>query len=73
MPATVSAAQPERSRERAELSRRLRKLERVFRIDAIRSEALGAQQVVDYYEQCVDAYRKHHSAEGALHMALNEG
>ncbi len=67
--ATVSAAQ----RERTELSRRLRKLERVFRIGEIRAQALGASQVVAYYEQCFDAYRKYHSAAGAVHMALNDG
>jgi ubiquinone/menaquinone biosynthesis C-methylase UbiE len=29
--------------------------------------------VVQYYEDCHDAYRKYHSADGAVHMALNEG
>lgn len=76
MPETVSAA-PTRNaalaRESAGLSRRLRKLERVFAVDAIQGQPLGAQQVVDYYEHCHDAYRKYHSAEGAVHMALNDG
>lgn len=76
MPETVSAAPADtaaRVRESAALSRRLRKLERVFRVGAIQSQALGAQQVVDYYENCHDAYRKYHSADGAVHMALNDG
>lgn len=64
MPATVSAA---------ELSRRLRKLERVFDVAAIQSQPLPAEQVAAYYDNCHDAYRKYHSAEGAVHMALNEG
>jgi ubiquinone/menaquinone biosynthesis C-methylase UbiE len=69
MPSTVSPAE----REQAGLVRRLRKLERVFRIDEIRADALGAPEVVAYYENCHDAYRKYHSAEGAVHMALNDG
>ena len=73
---TVSAAHAPSAalaRESAALSRRLRKLARVFSVGAIQREALGAQQVVDYYEHCHDAYRKYHSAEGAVHMALNDG
>jgi len=56
-----------------ELARRLRRLERVFALPALRAERLGAREVVHYYEQCFDAYRKYHSREGAVHMALNEG
>jgi len=67
--ATVAAAE----RERADLSRRLRKLGRVFALDALRREPLPAQTVVQYYEDCHDAYRKYQSAEGAVHMALNDG
>ena len=66
---TVSAAKD----ERAGLARRLRKLGRVFPVGAIQAEPLPAAQVVAYYEQCHDAYRKYHSAEGAVHMALNDG
>ncbi len=69
MPATVAA--PER--QRADLSRRLHKLGRVFELDALRREPLPAPAVVQYYEDCHDAYRKYHSAEGAVHMALNDG
>jgi SAM-dependent methyltransferase len=57
----------------AELARRLRRLERVFAVPALRSERLGTRDVVTYYEQCFDAYRKYHSREGAVHMALNDG
>lgn len=76
MPETVAAAPAESAahrRESAGLSRRLRKLERVFAVGAIQGAPLGAQQVVEYYENCHDAYRKYHSAEGAVHMALNDG
>jgi|CXWL01.1.fsa_nt_gi ubiquinone/menaquinone biosynthesis C-methylase UbiE len=66
---TVSADE----RGHASLARRLRKLEQVFSLRALRSEPLGAAQVVDYYENCHDAYRKYHSADGAVHMALNDG
>src|SRR3954453_10343634 len=55
------------------LGRRLRKLDQVFRLDALRAEALDAPQVVAYYEQCSPAYRKHHSSEGAMHLAISEG
>ena len=76
MPLTVSADPvdtAEFAAESAGLSRRLRKLERVFAIGALQGQPLGAQQVVAYYEHCHDAYRKYHSAEGAVHMALNDG
>ena len=71
MPLFATVAAPER--QRADLSRRLHKLGRVFELDALRREALPAQTVVQYYEDCHDAYRKYHSAEGAVHMALNDG
>jgi sterol 24-C-methyltransferase len=58
---------------RRDLSRRLRKLEQLFEIEQIRGERLAAPQVQAYYAECHSAYRKHHSAEGAAHMALNEG
>ena len=65
----VSAAE----REQAALARRLRKLQRVFSLADIRADRIGTAQVADYYAQCHDAYRKYHSAEGAVHMALNDG
>jgi SAM-dependent methyltransferase len=55
------------------LSRRLRKLDRVFSLDTLRGEPMAAPQVVAYYEECWSAYRKHHSPEGAMHMAISEG
>ncbi|MBU6258915.1 MAG: methyltransferase domain-containing protein [Burkholderiales bacterium] len=74
-PAQGRAALPNRepARERAALGRRLRKLERVFAIEQIRREPLAGAEVVEYYEHCHDAYRKYHSAAGAVHMALNDG
>lgn len=71
MPALPTARAFER--ERAELSRRLRKLGRVFTVEAIQREPLPAEAVVQYYEDCHDAYRKYHSSAGAVHMALNDG
>ena len=66
---TVAAA----DRQRSDLRRRLSKLGRVFALDAVQCEPLPTQTVVQYYEDCHDAYRKYHSAEGAVHMALNDG
>ena len=57
----------------ASLARRLSRLARVFEIDDIRKDGLGVRRVIEYYEQCHGAFRKHHSAEGAVHMALNDG
>ena len=57
----------------AGLAHKLRRLAKVFSIDAIRADDFTVRQVVEYYEQCHPAYRKHHSAEGAVHMALNDG
>ncbi|MBL8305342.1 MAG: class I SAM-dependent methyltransferase [Rubrivivax sp.] len=54
-----------------DLSRRLRKLERLFPVHDILAERLDAPRVQAYYRECHAAYRKHHSSEGAAHMALN--
>lgn len=51
----------------------MRKLDRVFAVDAIRADLPDAGQVIAYYDECSPAYRKHHSAEGAMHLAINEG
>jgi SAM-dependent methyltransferase len=59
--------------QRRELARRLARLAKVFDLDAVRQAPLPAELVVQYYEDCHDAYRKYHSAEGAVHMALNDG
>ncbi|UUX96737.1 class I SAM-dependent methyltransferase [Aquabacterium sp. J223] len=67
--ATVSPAEA----DRAALRRQLRKLQRVFPVDALAAERTSTQQVVEYYDACQDAYRKYHSADGAVHMALNDG
>lgn len=56
-----------------QLSRRLKKLATLFDIHAIRAETLDGPAIQAYYRECHEAYRKHHSPEGAAHMALNEG
>ncbi len=57
----------------ASLTRRLQKLDRVFKIGALRAARLGPHEVISYYEECSPAYRKHHSSEGAMHLALSQG
>lgn len=57
----------------ADLHRRLEKLDRVFSIEKIRAEGLGAGEVIAYYEECSPAYRKHHSREGSMHLAISPG
>jgi SAM-dependent methyltransferase len=58
---------------RADLARRLARLARVFPIDVMARAAMGPSDAASYYEACFDAYRRHHSSEGAVHMALNDG
>ncbi len=58
---------------RRDLSQRLRKLERLFPLQDILAERLDSPKVQAYYRECHAAYRKHHSSEGAAHMALNNG
>jgi SAM-dependent methyltransferase len=60
-------------RARGDLARRLAKLDRLFPLQDIVEERLDAERVRAYYRECHGAFRKHHSAEGAVHMALNEG
>ncbi len=57
--------------QRRELSRHLRKLQQLFPVQDILGERLDARRVQDYYRECHDAYRKHHSSEGSTHLALN--
>ena len=73
VPAAQDSFSADRARLQADLVRRLRKLERVFDVPALRAESLAAPDVVEYYENCHDAYRKYHSQAGAVHMALNDG
>jgi SAM-dependent methyltransferase len=54
------------------LRTRLARLGRVFGLEAVRAQAMGREQIVEYYVHTHDAYRKYHSTEGAVHMALNE-
>ena len=57
----------------ADLRRRLKKLDQVFNLEKIRAEGLGASEVISYYEECSPAYRKHHSREGSMHLAISPG
>ncbi|MFM7531036.1 MAG: class I SAM-dependent methyltransferase [Rubrivivax sp.] len=70
--AGIAAHPAARARALLELQERLRRLEALFEIDRIRTEEVDVAAVADYYAACHDAYRKYHSAEGAVHMALNE-
>lgn len=56
---------------RRQLAYRLRRIDSVFGIERIVGASIDMAQVVDYYSQCFDAYTRYHSAEGAVHMALN--
>src|SRR5205809_4853189 len=62
-----------RTPDAADLGRRLHKLDRVFSIEKIRAEGMGADEVIAYYEECSPAYRKHHSREGSMHLAISPG
>ena len=42
-----------------------------FNVEAILARQISPSDVVDYYDQCDGGYRRFHSAEGALHLALN--
>jgi SAM-dependent methyltransferase len=70
-PAAAPAPLIDAERGRADLRRWLRRLGRVFDLDAVRRDPLDAEAVVRYYEQNHTAYRRYHSSEGAVHMALN--
>ncbi|MBI5716076.1 MAG: class I SAM-dependent methyltransferase [Burkholderiales bacterium] len=73
-PADLADAAPpsiDIERGRAELRRWLRRLAKVFDLEAVRREPAEAGDVVRYYEQNHAAYRRYHSSEGAVHMALN--
>jgi len=58
---------------RNELQRRIDRLGRVFQLDAIIGQAMGPAQIAEHYENCFGVYRRRHSAEGSLHLALNDG
>ncbi len=73
VPVAKVPSSADRARLQADLAQRLRKLERVFDLPGLRAEPLSAPDVVEYYENCHDAYRKYHSQAGAVHMALNDG
>lgn len=58
---------------RSELARRVARLGRVFPLDAIVAETMEPARVAEYYELSFGAYRRRHSSEGSLHLALNDG
>ncbi|MBL8325933.1 MAG: methyltransferase domain-containing protein [Rubrivivax sp.] len=58
-------------RGQPQLARWLRRLSRVFDLDAVRSEVPDITAVAHYYAVNEGSYRRYHSAEGAVHMALN--
>ena len=59
--------------DRPDLARRLKRLARVFPLERLVDERVGMADVASYYDVCFDAYRRYHSGEGAVHMALNDG
>jgi SAM-dependent methyltransferase len=68
----TTLAAVKRSPDERRIARRLKRLSEVFALPQLRSERIAADEVVAYYSQSHDAYRKYHSSEGAVHMALNE-
>jgi SAM-dependent methyltransferase len=75
-PGSATGAEAEAFQQRVhqrDLARRLRKLEKCFPVAQIRAEHLGPKSIQAYYAANQDAYRKYHSREGAVHMALNDG
>jgi SAM-dependent methyltransferase len=58
---------------RSDLQHRIDKLARVFQLDAISAQHMGPAQIAEHYENCFGAYRRRHSSEGSLHLALNDG
>ncbi|MCU0922549.1 MAG: class I SAM-dependent methyltransferase [Burkholderiaceae bacterium] len=71
--APTAAAQPPLDPRcaRPQLRRWLRKLHKAFDIDQVRREVPDGTAVAHYYTVNEAAYRRYHSSEGAVHMALN--
>ena len=57
----------------SKLARRIASLGRVFELDSIVAQTMGGAEVAQYYELSFGAYRRRHSSEGSLHLALNDG
>lgn len=55
------------------LARRLAQLRAVFDLEAIARQRVDADEVARYYHQNFHPYRRYHSAEGAMHIAINPG
>lgn len=62
-----------RSTSSSKLERRIASLGRVFELDSIVGQTMGGAEVAEYYELSFGAYRRRHSSEGSLHLALNDG
>lgn len=62
-----------RPKHPSKLARRIASLGRVFELDSIVGQAMGGAEVAEYYELSFGAYRRRHSSEGSLHLALNDG
>lgn len=56
-----------------QLARYLDQIGRTFNIDDVLRQRVDGRLIVDYYKQSDYGYRKYHSPEGAVHMALNFG
>ena len=54
-----------------EIEGKLATISRVFDIDRIAKSDFGPREVAAYYTQSAVGYRKFHSTEGSIHMALN--
>jgi len=53
------------------LARRLAQLRGVFDLDAIARQEADVQHIASYFHQNFHPYRRYHSADGAMHMAIN--
>lgn len=74
MPIAATASTTAQDRAAAKrLARRLAQLRRVFDLDAIARQPADAPQIKSYYHQNFHPYRRYHSADGAMHMAINPG
>ncbi len=59
------------TKSRDELSKYLRKVERVFHIREFVEKDIEFQDIADYYRESEPGYSFFHSANGSIHMALN--
>ncbi len=55
----------------SQLTRYMDQVRGTFNVDELLRQRVDGRLIVDYYEQSDYGYRKYHSPEGAVHMALN--